>query len=117
MAFRNNETSNNTNANNNGSNENGGRAKQVILGYLNIGLPTKTPGKHRRVDSIRLIKGNPIHEQVFAHLNCSKADDNLEGLSDEALASLYRERLERLYEMLQLTFNPSPDEADSELAL
>lgn len=92
-------------------------AKQEILGYLNLGLPTKTPGKFRRVDSIRLIKGNAIHEQVFAHLNLSKAGDNLEGMTDEQVKELSAERILRLAEMLQLTFNPSPDEADSELAL
>jgi hypothetical protein len=99
------------------ANNGGGRAKQEILGYLNLGLPTKTPGKHRRVDSVRLIKGNPIHEQVFAHLNLSKEGDNLEGMSDEEIKQLSVERINRLAEMLQLTFNPSPDEAESELAL
>lgn len=96
---------------------NGGRGKQERLGYLNIGIPTKTPGKFRRVESIHLIKGNIIHEQVFNFLNLSKADDDLTGMSEQEVKDLYAERIARLKDMIQLTFNPSPDEADSELDL
>ena len=116
MAFKN-KAQEQAQATTGAANNGGGRAKQEILGYLNLGLPTKTPGKHRRVDSIRLMKGNLIHEQVFNHLNLSKADDDLTGKTEEEVKQLYADRIARLAEMLQLTFNPSPDEAESELDL
>lgn len=97
-----------------------GNQQQVkILGYLNVGLPTKQPGKFRRVESIRLMENKAIHVQVFNHLNLSREEDAkiTKGLDDAALAALYKERLDRLQGMIQLTFNPSPDESEAELDL
>lgn len=121
MAFRSDKNSNT----NESTTSRGTAKKPAILGYINIGMNTARPGDIRRVDSIRLMEGNPLHEVIFAGLNAERENDpdfNTEGLDAKALAklddqrkALLAERLAGFISKLNVSFNPSRTDADSEL--
>lgn len=121
MAFR------QTNQNNAQSNtQTTGKKGPAVLGYLNIGINTSKPGDVRRVESIRLMEGNALHEVIFAGLNAERESDPTfevpEGATkkqiadiEEARKALLAERLASFASKLNVTFNPSRTDADSEL--
>lgn len=99
---------------------------KAILGYINIGINTNKPGDVRRVDSIRLMEGNPLHEVIFAGLNAEREDDPKfdvpEGATKKQIAeledqrkALLAERLAGFISKLNVSFNPSRTDADSDL--
>lgn len=103
-----------------------GKKGPRILGYVNIGIATAIPGDQRRVDSIRLMEGNALHEAIFAGLNAQRdTDPELEapeGATKKQLAdmeaarkALLAERLAGFISKLVISFNPSRTDADSEL--
>lgn len=103
-----------------------GKKGPRILGYVNIGIATAIPGDQRRVDSIRLMEGNPLHEVIFAGLNAQREGDPVleapEGATkkqlaemEEARKALLAERLAGFVSKLVVSFNPSRTDADSEL--
>ena len=103
-----------------------GKKGPRILGYVNIGIATAIPGDQRRVDSIRLMEGNPLHEVIFAGLNAQRESDPAmeapEGATkkqlaemEEARKALLAERLAGFVSKLVVSFNPSRTDADSEL--
>lgn len=103
-----------------------GKKGPRILGYVNIGIATAIPGDQRRVDSIRLMEGNPLHEVIFAGLNAQREGDPAmeapEGATkkqlaemEEARKALLAERLAGFVSKLVVSFNPSRTDADSEL--
>lgn len=106
-----------------GGNERKGPA---VLGYVNIGINTNVPGDVRRVESIRLLDNNPLHVVIFNGLNATREEDPTfevpAGASakeikaiEEARKALLAERLAGFLSKLNVTFNPSRTEADSEL--
>lgn len=110
---------------NEGTQANGKKGPR-ILGYVNIGIATAIPGDQRRVDSIRLMEGNPLHEVIFAGLNAQREGDPVleapEGATkkqlaemEEARKALLAERLAGFVSKLVVSFNPSRTDADSEL--
>lgn len=103
-----------------------GKKGPAVLGYLNIGINTSKPGDVRRVDSIRLMEGNALHEVIFAGLNGERDTDPTfeipEGATkkqiaelEEARKALLADRLASFFSKLNVTFNPSRTDADSEL--
>lgn len=99
---------------------------KAVLGYINIGINTNKPGDVRRVDSIRLMEGNPLHEVIFAGLNAEREDDPAfaipEGASQKDIAkleeqrkALLADRLAGFISKLNVSFNPSRTDADSDL--
>jgi len=102
------------------------RKGPAVLGYVNIGIATAIPGDQRRVDSIRLMEGNPLHELIFAGLNATReGDDTFEvpagatekerAKIEEARKNLLAERLAGFQSKLVISFNPARTDATSEL--
>jgi hypothetical protein len=121
MAFRKNENTQETT-----STRGAAKNKPAVLGYINIGLNTNKPGDVRRVDSIRLMEGNALHEVIFQGLNAEREGDPEfvvpEGASDKVIAdleakrkALLAERLAGFISKLNVSFNPSRTDADSDL--
>lgn len=121
MAFRNEASKNETT-----STRGAAKPAKAILGYINIGINTNKPGDVRRVDSIRLMEGNPLHEVIFAGLNAEREDDPKfevpEGASQKDIAkleeqrkALLADRLAGFISKLNVSFNPSRTDADSDL--
>lgn len=121
MAFR-----NETKATETTSTRGAAKPAKAILGYINIGMNTSKPGDVRRVDSIRLMEGNALHEVIFAGLNAEREGDPAfvlpEGATkkqiaemEEARKALLAERLAGFISKLNVSFNPSRTDADSDL--
>lgn len=103
------------------------RRGPATLGFINIGISTAKAGDIRRIDSIRLLEGNPLHELLFAGLNAQREDDptwDTDGLSAKEVdaleaqrKALLAERLAGLMSKLHLSFNPARTDADNELVV
>lgn len=87
---------------------------KATLGFINIGLPN-SQGKERRIDAIRLLAGNALHQQLFDALALQRPGD--EKLTAEQGEAAKLERLAKLTENLKISFNPSATDADNELDL
>ena len=89
------------------------REAKKTLGFININMAT-TSDKPIRVEAIRLMEGNSVHEQIARGLSVTRPGD--EKLNAEERAAMAEQRLANLIKLLNITFNPARTEQDSTLA-
>lgn len=89
------------------------REVKKTLGFLNINVATAV-GNPIRVEAVRLMEGNKVHEQIAQGLSVTRPGD--EKLSPEERAKVAEERLANLISLLNITFNPTRTEEESVLA-
>lgn len=90
------------------------RSIKATLGFINVGIKTAA-GKSVRIDSIRLMDGNEVHQQIFNGLNMLRVGD--EKLAQNESDSEKIKRLESFIKLLDISFNPSRTSEDNKIAL
>ena len=89
------------------------RAAKKTLGFVNINMRTKASNPIR-VEAIRLMEGNRVHEQISDYLTLKAPE--FKGTEEEMVAEKAR-RLAHVIGQLDITFNPSRTDEEAELNL
>lgn len=90
------------------------RSIKATLGFINVGIKTAA-GKSVRIDSIRLMEGNEVHQQIFNGLAMQRTGDDKLAEAESDAEKI--KRLENFISILEISFNPSRTSEDNKIAL
>lgn len=89
------------------------REAKKTLGFININMNTKASNPIR-VEAIRLMEGNRVHEQIADYLTLKHPE--FKGTDEEIVVEKAR-RLAHVISQLDITFNPTRTDEESALNL
>lgn len=89
------------------------REAKKTLGFININMNTKASNPIR-VEAIRLMEGNRVHEQIADYLTLKHPE--FKGTDEEIVVEKAR-RLAHVISQLDITFNPTRTDEEAALNL